>query len=99
MKIGLNETEYVFFGITHNHCLTLPKQKAERLEKMRDDPYYIMDNRATKPQPNGHDIDSIPVVQLDDMPPIVRPGECDLFCFLLLYSSSVQRSHDFSYSM
>ncbi|EGN93647.1 hypothetical protein SERLA73DRAFT_97586 [Serpula lacrymans var. lacrymans S7.3] len=43
------------------------KQKAERLERMRDDPYYIIDDQPRKPTPE--DIDAIPVVRLDDLPP------------------------------
>ncbi|KAF9566934.1 Ap3d1 protein [Agrocybe pediades] len=42
------------------------KRKAERLAQMRDDPYYIMDNKPKVTE----DIDSIPVVRLDDMPPL-----------------------------
>ncbi|KAF8203875.1 adaptin N terminal region-domain-containing protein [Pholiota molesta] len=43
------------------------KRKAERLEQLKDDPYYIIDDR---PKSVPEDIDSIPVVRLDDMPPI-----------------------------
>lgn len=46
--------------------------KAERLERMKDDPYYIMDDSMRKPQTPAEDIDSIPVVRLDDMPPMPR---------------------------
>ncbi|KAF8913207.1 Adaptor protein complex AP-3 delta subunit [Gymnopilus junonius] len=42
------------------------KRKAERLAQLRDDPYYIMDHI---PKPI-EDVDSIPVVHLDGMPPI-----------------------------
>lgn len=40
---------------------------------MRDDPYYIVDNSA--PRPPVEDIDSIPVVRLDDLPPMPK-GKC-----------------------
>jgi len=42
------------------------KRKEERLAQLRDDPYYIIDDRPKKLE----DVDSIPVVHLDDMPPI-----------------------------
>jgi len=44
--------------------------KAERLERMRDDPYYIMDDRSQKPR--VEDIDSIPVVRLDGPLPLPK---------------------------
>ncbi|KAG2365496.1 adaptin N terminal region-domain-containing protein [Suillus spraguei] len=44
--------------------------KAERLERMRDDPYYIMDDRSQKPP--ADDVDSIPVVRLDDPLPLPK---------------------------
>jgi len=47
------------------------RQKAERLERMRDDPYYIVDDRSFKPPPLN-DVDSIPVVRLDDLPPMPK---------------------------
>ncbi|KAJ7070698.1 adaptin N terminal region-domain-containing protein [Mycena amicta] len=46
------------------------RRLAERRERMRDDPYYIIDDRpaaSTSKRPQD-DIDSIPVVHLDDMP-------------------------------
>ncbi|KAH8835125.1 Adaptor protein complex AP-3 delta subunit [Flagelloscypha sp. PMI_526] len=42
------------------------RQKAERQERLRDDPYYIVDDRP--PLPPVDDIDSIPVVKLEGMP-------------------------------
>ncbi|THH19000.1 hypothetical protein EW146_g2089 [Bondarzewia mesenterica] len=48
------------------------RQRALRLERQRDDPYYIKDNQS---QQNIEDIDSIPVVRLDDMPPIPGPQD------------------------
>lgn len=47
------------------------RRKAERLERMRDDPYYIVDDRASK-LPPLNDVDSIPVVHLDDLPPMPK---------------------------
>ncbi|KAG2022853.1 Ap3d1 protein [Coprinopsis cinerea AmutBmut pab1-1] len=41
------------------------RRKAERLAQLRDDPYYILDD---KPKIAAHDVDSIPVVRLDDVP-------------------------------
>ncbi|KAK7063926.1 AP-3 complex subunit delta [Favolaschia claudopus] len=40
---------------------------AERRERLRDDPYYIMDDKPSTSK-RVDDIDSIPVVRLDDMP-------------------------------
>lgn len=39
------------------------QRKAERLERQRDDPYYIQDPILVKPP--THDVDAIPVVHLD----------------------------------
>ncbi|KZV96926.1 hypothetical protein EXIGLDRAFT_764838, partial [Exidia glandulosa HHB12029] len=44
------------------------RKKAERLERMRDDPYYIVDDRPKRQTTSSslaHDIDSIPVVKLE----------------------------------
>ncbi|KAH7886244.1 adaptin N terminal region-domain-containing protein [Phlebopus sp. FC_14] len=46
---------------------------AERLERMRDDPFYITDDRPKKPA--VEDIDSIPVVRLDDLSPPLPKDE------------------------
>ena len=43
--------------------------KAERLERMRDDPYYLTDDRQDR-KPVDEDLDSIPIVRLDDLPPL-----------------------------
>lgn len=43
--------------------------KAERLERMRDDPYYLTDDRQHR-KPGDEDLDSIPIVRLDDLPPL-----------------------------
>jgi AP-3 complex subunit delta-1 len=50
--------------------LMIQQLKAERLERMRDDPYYIVDDPSSKPPPL--DVDSIPVVRLDDLPPMPK---------------------------
>lgn len=47
------------------------QRKAERLAQLRDDPYYIIDDRPSKVV---EDVDSIPVVHLEDMPPIIGKG-------------------------
>lgn len=47
------------------------QRKAERLAQLRDDPYYIIDDRPLKAV---EDVDSIPVVHLEDMPPIIGKG-------------------------
>lgn len=38
------------------------------MELLRDDPYYITDEKPKQQQ--NLDIDSIPVVRLDDLPPL-----------------------------
>lgn len=43
------------------------RRKAERLAQLRDDPYYIHDNRAVV---TAEDVAAIPVVHLDGMPSI-----------------------------
>lgn len=47
------------------------QRKAERLAQLRDDPYYIMDDRPSKVVEN---VDSIPVVHLEGMPSIIGKG-------------------------
>ncbi|KAF5368594.1 hypothetical protein D9758_002444 [Tetrapyrgos nigripes] len=46
------------------------RRRAERLERLKDDPYYIMDKAPSRPSdsPAPEDVDSIPVVRLEDMP-------------------------------
>ncbi|KAI0354633.1 Ap3d1 protein [Trametes cingulata] len=49
------------------------RRKAERLERLRDDPYYLVDDRPSSTRAaslNAADVDSIPVVKLDDLPPL-----------------------------
>jgi hypothetical protein len=50
---------------------------------MRDDPYYIVDDRSYKAPPL-HDVDSIPVVRLDDLPPMPKGHFSNLHLPLLL---------------
>ncbi|KAI0050601.1 Ap3d1 protein [Auriscalpium vulgare] len=61
--------------LTSSETPETPEQRAEReqqrlarLERQREDPYYIGDK--TPSRPDQDDIDSIPVVHLDDMPPL-----------------------------
>ncbi|TDL20898.1 Adaptor protein complex AP-3 delta subunit [Rickenella mellea] len=53
--------------------LTSFQLKAKRLEEMRDDPYYIFDDRLKRN--DFVDIDSIPVVRLDGLPPLSQDGD------------------------
>ncbi|KAJ4476579.1 adaptin N terminal region-domain-containing protein [Lentinula aciculospora] len=55
------------------------RRRVERLERQRDDPYYIMDKNPPKPVPPAHDvdIDAIPVVKLD-MPAFSEPVDSRL---------------------
>ncbi|KAF7792545.1 hypothetical protein EIP86_003586 [Pleurotus ostreatoroseus] len=51
------------------------RRKAERLERLRDDPYYLMDDRSAHSKVPQDDVDSIPVVRLDDLPPLPSSAE------------------------
>jgi hypothetical protein len=42
--------------------------KAERLERQRDDPFYLTDQRSPTRGAAQEDVDSIPVVRLDGLP-------------------------------
>jgi hypothetical protein len=56
--------------------LTIYSQKRlERIERLKDDPYYIFDKKVLeKPiASTSSDIDSIPIVHLDDLM-LVAPG-------------------------
>ncbi|CDO73429.1 hypothetical protein BN946_scf185013.g63 [Trametes cinnabarina] len=47
------------------------RRKAERLERLRDDPYYLIDDRTSSTMSvSALDVDAIPVVKLDDLPPL-----------------------------
>ncbi|CCL98144.1 uncharacterized protein FIBRA_00138 [Fibroporia radiculosa] len=50
------------------------RRKAERLERLRDDPYYLIDDRPSSTKPNTNDVDAIPVIRLDDLPPLPHSG-------------------------
>lgn len=52
--------------------LLLEQRKAERLEQMRDDPYYLMDDRPPKTVA-AEDLDVIPIVRLEELLPL--PGQ------------------------
>ncbi|KAI0094397.1 Ap3d1 protein [Irpex rosettiformis] len=43
-------------------------RKQERLERQRDDPFYLTDSRQPAQGPTQDDVDLIPVVRLDDLP-------------------------------
>ncbi|EIN14349.1 Adaptor protein complex AP-3 delta subunit [Punctularia strigosozonata HHB-11173 SS5] len=63
--------------LTADEQAEMERKKAERLERLRDDPYYIMDGRpsTSKAQADGVDVDSIPVVRLDDLPVLLPPAQ------------------------
>jgi len=52
------------------------RRKAERRERLRDDPYYLIDDRP--PRVSMNDVDSIPVVRLDDLPPFSQAEDARL---------------------
>ncbi|KAG9098805.1 AP-3 complex subunit delta [Ceratobasidium sp. UAMH 11750] len=49
------------------------KARAERLERLKDDPYYISDKASTTPVP-PEDVEDIPVVKLEGMPSLLSSG-------------------------
>lgn len=54
---------------------THSQKRLERIERLKDDPYYIFDKKALE-EPiafTSSDIDSIPIVRLDDLV-LVAPG-------------------------
>ncbi|KAI0286853.1 Ap3d1 protein [Russula aff. rugulosa BPL654] len=59
---GLSETE--------EDKAELEKRRQARMELRRHDPYYIPDRPSSAPGPSANDIDAIPVVRLDDLPPL-----------------------------
>ncbi|TFY71813.1 hypothetical protein EVG20_g1192 [Dentipellis fragilis] len=69
------------------------RQKSLRLERQRDDPYYIMDNSTPAIEPD--DVDSIPVVRLDDLPPMSQVPMASPLPTLLRNPSPVSRSEPF----
>ncbi|KAJ7204362.1 adaptin N terminal region-domain-containing protein [Mycena pura] len=52
---------------------------AERLDRLRDDPYYIIDDRPSTSKRIHDDVDSIPVVRLDDMPSLAAADDSRVF--------------------
>jgi len=46
------------------------RKRLERIERLKDDPYYIFDKELEKPTAStSSDVDSIPIVRLDDLMP------------------------------
>ena len=66
--------------------MTYSQKRLERIERLKDDPYYIFDKKEIeKPIPStSSDVDSIPIARLDDLMPIapstsiisVRASQC-----------------------
>ncbi|KAI9513115.1 adaptin N terminal region-domain-containing protein [Russula earlei] len=83
-SVGLSETE--------EERIEREKRRLERIEFRRHDPYYIADRPSSAPSAN--DIDSIPVVRLDDLPPLSRVEEPQ-YPSLLRDSASVIPSEPF----
>ncbi|KAI0785413.1 adaptin N terminal region-domain-containing protein [Irpex lacteus] len=55
------------------------RRKQERLERQRDDPFYLTDSRRQAAQgPTQEDVDSIPVVRLDDLPSLSQNSSASL---------------------
>jgi len=52
--------------------MTYFQKRRERIERLKDDPYYIFDKKEfEKPAPSTPlDVDSIPIVRLDDLMPV-----------------------------
>ncbi|KAH9849199.1 Ap3d1 protein [Lenzites betulinus] len=51
------------------------RRRLDRLERLRDDPYYLVDDRPSSTRTlslNAADVDAIPVVKLDDLPPLTQ---------------------------
>lgn len=82
--------------------LTLYSQKRlERIERLKDDPYYIFDKREIeKPiPPASSDVDSIPIVRLDDLMPIAPsppyPTCRDITALLIFLHRSTSTTRDY----
>ncbi|OJT09578.1 AP-3 complex subunit delta-1 [Trametes pubescens] len=70
---GARSASPVFVAETAEERAERERRKAERLERLRDDPYYLMDDRPSSTRSasmNAADVDAIPVVRLDDLPPL-----------------------------
>lgn len=63
------------------------------MERLRDDPFYLADDRpATKLKVD--DVDSIPVVRLDDLPPLPQSsGEIYMVLLHIFRLLTVIRTH------
>ncbi|KAH9932073.1 Ap3d1 protein [Epithele typhae] len=76
LEDAYDDTEPVAAVETAEERAERERRKAERLERLRDDPYYLVDDRAPPTRldsgPSAQDIDSIPVVRLDDLPPLAQ---------------------------
>jgi len=68
------------------------KRRLARMELRKHDPYYIADRPHSAPSVN--DIDSIPIVRLDDLPPLSQAAEIQ-YPSLLRDSTSVILSEPF----
>ena len=53
--------------------MTHLQKRQERIERLKDDPYYIFDKKEIEKPPASLDVDSIPIVRLDDLMP-AAPG-------------------------
>ncbi|CAL1694631.1 unnamed protein product [Somion occarium] len=53
---------------TEEERVARERLKAERMERLKDDPFYLVDDRPPRAIPP--DVDSIPIVRLDDLPPL-----------------------------
>lgn len=63
------------------------------MERLRDDPFYLADDRPST-KPLVEDVDSIPVVRLDDLPPLPQsPGEIYTLLLRVLHLLTVIRTH------
>lgn len=49
-------------------AILLFQRRAERIAQMRDDPYYLVDDPPPRTTTQLDDVDSIPIVRLDDIP-------------------------------
>lgn len=52
------------------NLLISTQKRAERLARQRDDPYYITDRPSKPLASTSHQIDTIPIIRLDDLPSI-----------------------------
>ena len=58
------------------------QRKEERMERLRDDPFYLTDDQPSAKALVKDDVDSIPVVHLDDLPPLQQSsGEYYIVCY------------------